>query len=672
MADAVGVGIRRGWDPENPSVDSQFTMRLRRAVSHASQFLLSLQAGDGHWCGELEADTTLESDYIFYLHMIGRADPERVRKLANYIRRRQLPDGGWNIYVGGPSELNATVKAFVGLRLAGDASDAEHIQRAAARVRQLGGLEATNSFTRFYLAMAGVIDWDMVPAIVPELMLLPGWSPINLYEASSWTRGIVVPLMILWARKPVWRLPFDLDVEGLYCDASDSSRRHAAFAWSDKTFTWRNFFLTIDRGLKWRERLPGKVLRKRALAEAEHWMLDHLERSDGLAAIFPAMLNSVFALMAMGFAPDHPLTSREIDQLSLLEIAEADTIRLQPCVSPVWDTCIAMVSLEEAGTVPDDPALVRATDWLLERQLFGSGDWQKKAPGVESGGWAFEYRNDFYPDVDDTAFVLMALRRVKHPDAKRLKLAIRRGTAWLLGMQNRNGGWGAFDKDNDRQILTHTPFADHNAMIDPATADVTARVMECLGQLGWPSSHPVMRRGFRFLCGDQTAEGAWYGRWGVNYVYGTSGVLRALEADGLAGEDICRRAVEWLRSVQNPDGGFGETIASYDDPSLKGKGESTPSQTAWGLIGLLAAAGPDDPAARRAAEYLLATQNPDGSWDEEAFTGTGFPRVFYLRYHLYRNSFPLYALARYRNRIEGSSQTAGVRLPPDQFDRNGV
>ncbi len=669
MADAVGVGITREWDPGSPNIEGQFVARLRRAVSRASQFLLSLQARDGHWCAELEADTTLESDYIFYLYLIGRADPERVQKLANYVRRRQLPDGGWNIYAGGPAELNATVKAYVALRLAGEGPEAEPVQRAAERIRELGGLEATNSFTRFYLAMTGVIGWDMVPAIVPELILLPSWSPISLYEASSWTRGIVVPLMILWARKPDWRLPIDLDVEHLF---RDPSRRHAAFDWSEKTFTWRNFFLAIDRGLKFREGLPAKLLRKRALAAAEKWMLDHLEHSDGLAAIYPAMVNSVFALISMGFPADHPLTEREIEQLARLEIAEADTIRLQPCVSPVWDTGIAMVSLEEAGVAPDDPALVRAADWLMVRQLFVSGDWQEKAKGVQPGGWAFEYRNDFYPDVDDTAFVLMGLRRVSHPDPERLKSSIRRGARWLLGMQNRDGGWGAFDKDNDRHILTETPFADHNAMIDPATADVTARVMECLGLLGWPSSHPAIRRSFRFLCGDQTAEGAWYGRWGVNYVYGTSGVLRALEANGLASEDICRRAVEWLHSVQNPDGGFGETIASYDDPSLKGKGESTPSQTAWGLVGLLAAAGPDDDGARRAAEYLLATQNQDGSWDEDAFTGTGFPSVFYLRYHLYRNSFPLYALARYRNRIEGLSQAAGVRLSPDQLNRNGA
>jgi squalene-hopene/tetraprenyl-beta-curcumene cyclase len=668
MADAVGIGLQPELEPQRPRIDRDFVERLRRAVSRSRDYLLSLQTKEGYWWAELEADTTLESDYIFYLHLLGRAEPERIRKLANYIRPRQLPDGGWNTYAGGPAELNATVKAWVALQLAGDAADAPHVLRAAKRIRELGGLEATNSFTRFYLALAGVIGWNMVPAIVPGLMLLPSWFPINLYEASSWTRGIVVPLMILWARKPHWPLPVKLDVEPLF---RDPKRKHAALDFGSRVFSWRNVFLAVDRGLKWSERLPWKLLRRRALNAAERWMLEHLERSDGLAAIYPAMMNSIFALVSMGHPPEDPLTAREIAQLAALEIEEADTIRLQPCVSPLWDTCIAMVSLEEAGLPADHPALVRATDWMLAKQIFGPGDWQHKAKAAP-GGWAFEFRNDFYPDVDDTAFVLMALRRVAYPDRARLEHSIRRGVAWLLGMQNRDGGWGAFDKDNDRHILTQTPFADHNAMIDPATADVTARVLECLGLLGWPGTHPVVRRAYRFLLGDQTPEGAWYGRWGVNYIYGTSGVLRALETVGLAGDGPARQAAAWLRSVQNEGGGFGESIASYDDPSLKGQGETTPSQTAWGLIGLMAASRADDPAARRAAECLLETQKNDGSWDETLFTGTGFPQVFYLRYHLYRNSFPLYALARYLNRIEGKGQAEGLRLLPEQLTTNGA
>ncbi len=668
MSDAAGIGIVAEFEPGRPRIEREFAERLDRAVARGRDYLLSLQHQEGYWLGELEADTTLESDYIFFLHLVGRAEPDRLRKLANYIRARQLPDGGWSIYPDGPSELNATVKGWVALRLAGDAPDSPHLARAARCVRDLGGLERTNSFTRFYLALAGVIGWDMVPAIVPELMLLPSWFPINLYEASSWTRGIVVPLMILWARKPLWRLPVPLDIEPLF---RNPSQRRAALEWGAKPISWRNVFLAVDRALKWRERFPRKLLRRRALEAAERWMREHLERSDGLAAIFPGIVNSIFALMAMGQGPEDPLTAREMKHLAEFEIAEGDTIRLQPCLSPLWDTCIAMVSLEEAGLGSNHPAILRAADWILNRQVLGPGDWQEKAKAAP-GGWAFEFRNDFYPDVDDTAFVLMALRRVAHPDSDRLQHAIRRGLAWLVGMQNRNGGWGAFDKDNERRLLTQTPFADHNAMIDPATADVTARVLECLGLMGWPKTHEVIQRAYRFLQNDQTQEGAWYGRWGVNYVYGTSGVLRAFEAAGLAAGNPSRRGAEWLRSVQNPDGGFGESPASYDDPSLKGRGPSTASQTAWGLIGLLAAGATEDAATVRAAEYLLETQTSEGGWEEQQFTGTGFPSVFYLRYHLYRNSFPVYALARYRNRIAGTILPEGTQLLPHELTKNGA
>ncbi|HEV2386969.1 MAG TPA: squalene--hopene cyclase [Candidatus Acidoferrales bacterium] len=668
MSDATAIGVRPATPSRRPLERGDFSERLRRAVDRGAACLTSLQAREGYWCGELEADTTLESDYIFYLHLLGRAEPARITRLANYVRRRQLPDGGWNTYVGGPAELNATVKGYVGLRLAGDAAEAPHMVRAAQRARELGGLEATNSFVRYYLALAGVIGWDMVPAIPPELMLLPSWFPVNLYEMSSWTRGIVAPLTILWALKPGWRLPKEVEVDRLY---RDPARRRAAFAWSRRPFTWRNVFLAIDRGLKLYERLPWKPGRKRAVAEARRWMTQHLEGSDGLAAIYPAIMNSIFALLALGVPAADPLVAREIGHLAALEIAEGDTIRMQPCFSPVWDTAIAMVSLEEAGLAADHPALGRAAEWLLASQVAAGGDWQVKTR-TEPGGWAFEFRNDFYPDVDDTAFVLMALGRVAYPDRARLEQAMRRGVRWLLAMQNRDGGWGAFDRNNNRRLLTQIPFADHNAMIDPSTADVTARVVECLGQMGWPSSHPVLARAWRFLHGDQTPEGAWYGRWGVNFIYGTSGVMRALEAAGMAGREECRRAAAWLRSVQNADGGFGESVASYDDPALKGRGDTTASQTAWALIGLLAAAGPDDPAACRAAEHLLRTQKPDGSWDEPLFTGTGFPRVFYLRYHLYRISFPLYALARYRNLIEGTGERAGVRLLPEHLAKNGA
>lgn len=644
--------------------------RLREAVERGADYLLSLQADEGYWLGELEADTTLESDYILYLHVLGRFEQHRVAKLANYIRRRQLPDGGWNIYSGGPSELNATVKAYVALRLAGDAPTAPHLLQARERIHALGGLESTNSFTRFYLTLTGALDWEMVPAIPPEMMLVPTWFLVNIYDMSSWTRAIVVPLAILYAHKPCWKLPDHIRIDELFCDPA---RKTKSFDWDSQWISWRNFFLAMDRAFKLYERVPWKPLRARAMKLARNWLFEHLERSDGLGAIYPAMMNSIFALIAMGYAPEDPLTAREIKHMARFEIEQDDALRLQPCLSPVWDTCIAMVALEEAGLPPNHPALVKAAEWLLEKQVLGPGDWQVKNPRVAPGGWAFEFRNDFFPDVDDTAFVLMALQRVDFPDKARMEVAVRRGLAWMISMQNDDGGWGAFDKNNNHFMMTKLPFADHNAMIDPSTSDLTARVLECLGRFGWPATHPVIQRALRFLLKDQESDGSWYGRWGVNYVYGTGFVLRALETVGLTARDYCQRAVAWLRSVQNPDGGFGESLASYHDPQWKGKGRSTPSQTAWGLIGLLAAAGPGDAAARRAIDYLLEAQNTDGSWDEEEFTGTGFPRVFYLRYHQYRNYFPVYALARYRNMQEGAGMFEGVRVTPQLFERrNGA
>jgi squalene-hopene/tetraprenyl-beta-curcumene cyclase len=666
MALGTRVQFEQSGDPRFTGVLPVLAERLTDAIDRGVNYLLSLQASEGYWLGELEADTTLESDYIFYLHVIGKAQPERIEKLANYVRRRQLDDGGWNIYYDGPSELNATIKAYVALKLAGDSADSGHLQRARKRVHELGGLEASNSYTRLYLALVGAVGWNMVPAVPPELMLLPNWFAINIYEMSSWTRGIVIPLTILYAYKPRFAVPEGIGVDALY---RDPSRKATSLDWDKQLFSWRNFFLALDRGLKLYERVPWKPLRQRALRQAREWMLEHLERTEGLAAIYPAMMNSIFALLALGHSPDDPLTAREIGEFSRFEIEQGDTIRVQPCVSPVWDTAIAMVALEEAGLPPNHRSLIEAADWLLENQIVGPGDWMLKTPGVLPGGWAFEFRNDFYPDVDDTAFVLMALQRVDYPDKARMEAAMRRGLAWLLAMQNNDGGWGAFDHNNDRQFLCQIPFADHNAMIDPSTADVTARVVECLGRFGWPSNHPVIQRAVRFLLKDQTEEGPWFGRWGVNYVYGTSGVLRALETVALTAREYCQRAVEWLRAVQNPDGGFGESIGSYYDPALKGKGTSTASQTAWGLIGLLAASEPEDPAIARAVNHLVDQQQSDGSWAEKEFTGTGFPCVFYLKYHLYRNYFPLYALSRYRNVTNRISQFCGLQVQPQEFER---
>jgi squalene-hopene/tetraprenyl-beta-curcumene cyclase len=665
----LSAGTRIGLDATAPSAapfsaQQNAAWRLEQAIERGADHLLSLQFEPGYWLGELEADSTLESDYIYYLHVLGKADPARVAKLANYVRQKQLPDGGWSIYPGGPSELNATCKAYFALKLAGDNPESARMVQARETVLRLGGLERSNSYVRFYLAVAGALGWEMVPSILPEMMLLPNWFYLNIYEMSSWTRGIVIPMAILSALRPDWRLPERAHVDELF---KDPAQKTAAFDWSDQLISWRNFFLAADRAMKLYEKLPWKPLRQRALREAKSWLLEHLERSEGLAAIYPAMMNSIFALIALGHGPDDPLTSREIREFGRFEIEEKDTIRLQPCVSPVWDTCIAMVALEEAGVPADHPALVKSAEWILSKQVLGSGDWQVKNKDAAPGGWVFEFRNDFYPDVDDTAFVLMALQRVKFPDPARMEAAVRRGIQWLLSMQNRDGGWAAFDRDNNKGFLCNIPFADHNAMLDPSTADVTARVLECLGRFGWSANHPAVHRAVEFLLKDQCEDGSWFGRWGVNYVYGTSGVLRSLETVSLTAKEYCQRAVTWLRSVQKADGSFGESLRSYTEPHTKGEGASTASQTAWGLIGLLAGAEASDPAIEEAVSYLVDEQNADGSWSESEFTGTGFPCVFYLKYHLYRNSFPLYALARFRNQTQETKQFCAMTFQPAEF-----
>ncbi|MGH9572990.1 MAG: squalene--hopene cyclase [Candidatus Acidiferrales bacterium] len=639
--------------------------RVEDAIERGLRWLLSAQAEDGYWWGELEADTTLESDYIPYLHALGKLDSEKTAKLANYIRLRQLPDGGWPLFPTGAAELNATVKAYVALRLAGDAVSAPHLLRAKSKIHELGGLEATNSYVRFYLAMFGAIEWSYAPAIAPELMLLPFWLPLNIYEMSSWTRAIVIPMTIIYALKPNWSLPEGITFQELFKTAG---AKPPSLCRNGSGISWRNAFIALDRALKRYERLPWKPFRKAALNRAHKWMVERLERAEGLGTIYPAMMNSIYALLAEGSDTADPLLSREIGHLERYEIEDDETLRVQPCISPVWDTAIALVALEEAGLDPAHPSLVKAARWLLENQVLNGGDWQVKNRNGAPGGWAFEFCNDDYPDVDDTAFVLMGLCRVAVPDQERLRGAIRRGVDWLLSMQNRDGGWGAFDHENNVQFLNNIPFADHNAMLDPSTADVTARVLESLGHMGWSANHPVIERARKFLDKDQTSDGSWFGRWGVNYIYGTSGVLRALEQIGLSTTDQCKRAADWLCSVQNPDGGFGETAASYEDATLKAKGASTASQTAWGLIGLLAVVEPDDPAVERAVAWLAQHQNADGSWDESEFTGTGFPRVFYLKYHLYRNSFPLYALARYDNLRKQRRRFLAVQFPSGEFD----
>jgi squalene-hopene/tetraprenyl-beta-curcumene cyclase len=629
------------------------------AIAAARRHLLSLQRTDGAWWGELEGDTILESEFILTMQFLGRVDDPRVRKAAEYIRRQQLPDGGWAIYPGGPAEVSASVKDYFVLKLLGDDPDAPHMARARARIRELGGIEACNTFTRIYLALFGQYPWSGCPAVPPELVLLPRWAPFSLYHISSWSRAIVAPLSIVWAFRPLCRVPEHAQIPEL--GVGHAPRR------SGRTLRerlWRAFFTRVDGSLKLAERVRFQPLRGRALRAAEAWIHARLDRSDGLGAIFPPIVYTILAFRCLGYELDDPRLVAQIGELSKLGLEEGDTYRLQPCFSPIWDTALAARALWETGPGGEE-SLERAARVLLDHEVREPGDWSLACPGVAPGGWYFEWANESYPDSDDTGEVLGLLARLRltdPADERRRRAAIERALAWELAMQNRDGGWGAFDKDCDREFLTFVPFADHNAMIDPSCEDITGRLLEALSALGVPRDHASIRRAVAYLRASQQPDGTWYGRWGCNYIYGTSLALAGLRA---VGEDLdeprYQRAADWLEARQNADGGWGELPLSYEDPARKGEGPSTPSQTGWALLGLVACGRVDSPAVERGVGYLLAEQEPDGSWKDDFWTGTGFPRVFYLRYHLYATYFPLRALAvldRERGALEEAREAA--------------
>jgi len=636
---------------------------LEAAVARARDHLLSLQHEDGHWCAELEGDTILESEYLLLLHFLGRGHQSRVVKAAEYLRRQQRPGGGWAIYPGGPPDVSASVKAYFVLKLQGDDPDAPHMAKARERILELGGVEATNSYTKTYLAIFGQYPWSGCPAIPPEIILLPRWFYFHIYEMSSWSRAIFVPLSIVWAHKPHRSVPEERGIRELFHDPKHRPRarevQDAGEEFEPHTRRWRTFFFAVDRFLKIIEAGRLRPLRRRALRKAEEWIRQRLENSDGLGAIFPSIVNTVVAFRCLGYDRDDPAIAQSLAELEKLEIEEKGTLRLQPCFSPVWDTAQAISALVAAGTDPGHPALRKAARWLLDKEVRAPGDWQLRVPEVEPGGWYFEYANEPYPDCDDTAEVLTALNQVAldGDDQRRCRQARHRGLRWLLAMQNDDGGWAAFDKGCDKKILTLVPFADHNAMIDPSCEDITGRILETLALEDLDPADPVVRRAVEYLERTQRPDGTWYGRWGANYLYGTWLALWGLAK---AGEDLSRpryrRSVEWLKRCQNPDGGWGETLRSYDEEQLKGVGPSTASQTAWAVLGLIAAGETQSETVRRGILYLVETQRPDGSWEDGRWTGTGFPKVFYLRYHYYDDYFPLLALATYRRRLDGKPQ----------------
>jgi squalene-hopene/tetraprenyl-beta-curcumene cyclase len=621
--------------------------RAAAAIDAARRWLFSQQHENGYWCGELEADTTLESDYILMHTVLGTGNHDRFQKAANYILRHQNEDGGWPIYGGGPSNISASVKAYFGLKLAGYKADHPALEHARKKILEMGGVTKVNTFTKIYLCFLGQYDYDAVPAIPPEIVLFPNWFWFNIYEISSWSRAILVPLSILYARKPFKKIPEQMHIDELFVDGRDSSRMH--LEWSKKLISWRNFFLVIDRMVHWFEAVHIRPLRSVALKKAEKWILERFEMSDGLGAIYPSIVNSILAVRCLGYSLDDPQVIRALDEFEKLGIEEGDTFRMQPCVSPVWDTAYAVFALGEAGVPPTDPRMVKAADWTLQKQVRNYGDWAVKNKKGIPGGWYFEFNNEFYPDVDDSAMVALGLSKVEHPNGRYQRESVQRAIDWIFTMQCKNGGWASFDKDNDRMVFQHIPFADHNAMLDPATVDITGRILEMLATYGYDKSHPAVKKAIQFIRREQEPDGAWFGRWGVNYIYGTMLVLRGLEAIGVDHhEPYVQQGAEWLRMVQNPDGGWGESCASYDDPNVKGVGPSTPSQTAWAVMGLLAANDTRSESVAKGIAYLLKTQRTDGAWDEPYFTGTGFPCVFYLRYHLYRDYFPLIALNAYK------------------------
>lgn len=623
------------------------------AIKKTQAYLLSLQSQDGYWVGELEADASVAAGYIPLMYFLtGRVDPERQRKVVNYVKSKQRADGSWGTYDNGPGDLNVTIQNYFAFKLAGVSPEETFMQQAREFVLAQGGITKANVLTKIWLALFGQFNWRGTPTMPPEITLLPNWFYLNIYEFSSWSRATVVALMVILTKKPVCRIPEFAQVPELY--AEPEGNRDYSLGKIGKSFSRKNFFLWLDQLFKAWEKLPVKPGRRLALRRTEKWIMEHQEADGSWGGIMLPWVYSLIALKSLGHPLDHQVIAKGLMGLEGFIIEDSTTLRLQPATSPVWDTAWATIALCESGLSADHPSLVRAAHWLLKEEIRVGGDWQVKNPKIEAGCWAFEFENDLYPDIDDTAVVPRALLRVQLPrkDEVRKNKAIERGLRWVVSMQSNDGGWAAFDRNNNKEILAHIPFADFMTPLDPTSPDVTAHAIELLGELNKDGAS--LKSAFNYIRKKQKADGAWYGRWGVNYIYGTGLVLAGLQA---AGEDMTQsyvsQAVGWLESHQNQDGGWGETCHTYEDPLCRGVSPSTASQTAWALLGLIAAGEQASPVVQKGINYLVTTQKDDGSWQEDAFTGTGFPGAFYLRYDLYRIYFPLIALARYKASLEG-------------------
>jgi len=611
---------------------------VRRAADH----LLARQHPDGWWKGDLETNVTMDAEDLLLREFLGIRDEQVTAASARWIRSQQREDGAWATFHGGPGDLSATVEAYVALRLAGDAPDEAHMSLAAKWSRGEGGVAGSRVFTRIWLALFGWWSWDDLPELPPEIIYLPKWMPLNIYSFGCWARQTIVPLTIVGAHRPVRPAPFGISELHIDPDRPNPKQRKAPIT------SWDGVFQRLDQMLHVYRRFTPRQVRRSAMNACARWIIERQEADGCWGGIQPPAVYSVIALHLLGYDLDHPVLKAGLDSLDRFAVWPEDGVRMiEACQSPVWDTCLATIALADAGLDADHPALIKAADWMLGEQINRPGDWSVQRPQLSPGGWAFEFHNDNYPDIDDTAEVVLALRRVAHPDQARLDTAVDKAVRWNVGMQSKNGAWGAFDADNTSPFPNRLPFCDFGEVIDPPSADVTAHVVEMMAALGLESDQHT-RAGVEWLLAEQEDNGAWFGRWGVNYIYGTGSAVPALAAAGLpVSHPAIRRAVTWLEEVQNTDGGWGEDLRSYDDPALAGHGESTASQTAWALLALLAAGEHRGTAAERGIRWLARTQRADGSWDQPQYTGTGFPGDVYINYHLYRLAFPISALGRY-------------------------
>ncbi|MBI2255669.1 MAG: squalene--hopene cyclase [Proteobacteria bacterium] len=626
--------------------------RLELGIDKAADALLKQQREDGHWAFELEADATIPAEYVLLKHFLDEIDTATEAKIVRYLKDIQGAHGGWPLYHGGAFNISASVKAYYALKCCGEDINAPHMARARKAILDFGGAAKSNVFTLIQLALFGQIPWRGVPKMPVEIMHLPQWFPFHLDKVSYWSRTVIVPLLVLMSKQPRARNPKQVDVRELFLVPPEQV---ANWYNMDRKGPWAVFFRVVDRILQRVDGFFPKGLRQKAVDKAVAWTIERLNGEDGLGAIYPAMANSVMMFDVLGFRKDDPNFVIAKQSVERLMVFKDELAYCQPCLSPVWDTGLVAHALLEVGGEAAQ-RVTAATDWLKDRQILDVvGDWAVRAPGVRPGGWAFQYNNDHYPDVDDTAVVVMAMDRLDHD---RYKESIDRAVEWILGLQSKNGGWGAFDADNEYYYLNHIPFADHGALLDPPTADVSARCLSMLAQLGYKIDHPKVKAAVDYLIREQEADGAWFGRWGTNYIYGTWSVLCALNAIGIpADHPAMRKGVAFLISKQRADGGWGESGDSYWADKPRGEGpESTPSQTAWAVLGLMAAGEVDNTAVAGGMAYLTDTQKADGTWDEQEYTAVGFPRVFYLRYHGYKAFFPIWAMARYRNLKQGNSQ----------------